>query len=221
MNDNFEPENAFSQEIKPVNIGSPIDAEVRVTLSGDNMEALLFIEPEKNGGKAATLETVKRALELNGVRFGVDERLLERIFETQYFGKSLVVAKGVPPVDGDDGTITYRFTQNLKISPKEDEYGIVDYRDLGLITNIKAGTEIADIVQPTNGEAGRDTRGVEIPPKPGRKAIYGIGTGTAMSDDGLHIVARVDGNLRWNKSVFVVDETVTLPRGISALWAMW
>lgn len=188
----------------------PVDGEITVKVNATYSEALIMIDQAVNGGKTVTLADAKRALELNGVRFGIDEERLEEIFNTEYYGKSVQIATGIKPIDGENGTITYHFSQALRAAPKVDELGIADYRDLGLVTNIRAGDIIADIVLPTQGKAGKDVRGVEVPPIAGKKAPYIIGAGTMQSDDGLSLLARVDGNIRWNKTSFVVDEVLRL-----------
>ncbi len=189
-------------------MANPIDAVIKLEIDEKFMNARLSIEPEKNGGKPATDASVREQLALNGIRYNINEDAIKEAFTNG--GLSVLVASGDPPVDGRNGYLTYHYERKSGAQMKADEFGNVDFRDLGLIENIEKDTVIADIFPETTGSPGRDIRGIELPQYPGKPAKITVGNGVALSEDGEHLVAAIQGNLRWNKDHFVVDKEVVV-----------
>lgn len=185
-------------------MADPIDGTFNLEVDDKFMNARLSITPAKNGGREVTEKAVREAMALNGIRYNIDEDALREAFTNG--GLSVQLAKGDPPVDGRNGYLTYHFERKTGAQMKADEFGNVDFRDLGLIQNIEKDTLIADIFPETPGTPGRDIRGIELPQYPGKPAKITVGNGVALSDDGQHLVAAIQGNLRWNKDHFVVDK---------------
>lgn len=190
-------------------IGQPVDGKIVITIGDNAKDAFLTIYHAENGGRQVTTADVSAELAAKGIRYGIDYDAISRAVESRT-GVNYRIAKGLAPVDGEDGTITYHFSQFKTVAPKEDESGYVDYRDLGHIQNITIGTVIATFTPPTQGEPGINIKNVEIRQVPGRPAPYTIGKNTALSGDGLEIVATCDGHLRWESNKFVVDDVVNI-----------
>ena len=189
-------------------MADPIDGTINLEVDDKFMNARLSIQPAKNGGKEVTEAAVREAIALNGIRYNIDEEALKTAFTTG--GLSVLLAKGEPPVDGKNGYLVYHFERKSGAQMKADEFGNVDFRDLGLIQNIEKDTVIADIFPETTGSPGRDIRGIELPQYPGKPAKLAVGNGVALSEDGKHLMAAVQGNLRWNKDHFVVDKELVV-----------
>ena len=189
-------------------MADPIDGTFSLEVDDKFMNARLSITPAKNGGKEVTEQAVREAMALNGIRYNIDEDALKQAFTNG--GLSVLLAKGDPPVDGRNGYLVYHFERKSGAQMKADEFGNVDFRDLGLIENIEKDTVIADIFAETTGTPGRDIRGIEIPQYPGKPAKISVGNGVALSEDGEHLLAAVQGNLRWNKDHFVVDKELVV-----------
>jgi hypothetical protein len=92
----------------------------------------------------------------------------------------------------------------------------MDYKDLGLVQNILTGTVIAKIILETEGEEGVDILGLPLKPLPGKPAKYMVGLGTAINDEKTVITAAVDGNLRWHKDHFTVEEVLNIGEDVGA-----
>jgi hypothetical protein len=189
-------------------MANPIDGTINLEVDEKFMNARLSIQPAKNGGKEVTEAMVREAIALNGIRYNIDEDALKSAFTNG--GLSVLLAKGDPPVDGKNGYLTYYFERKSGAQMKADEFGNVDFRDLGLIQNIEKDTIIADIFPETQGTPGRDIRGIELPQYPGKPAKIAVGNGVALSEDGNHLMAAIQGNLRWNKDHFVVDKELVV-----------
>lgn len=193
-----------------------VDCSYDVTVSPGNKEAFVFVKPPSGTGKHVTEEGIKEALKANNVVFGYRDDMIKMIVDERKYSQKLCVAVAQLPVDGVSGSITYNFAKTVEAAPTENEKGFVDYKDLGLIRIIRAGDVIADITLPTEGEPGIDVRGGKIQQYPGKKAQFSIGTNTKITDDGLHIVAAVDGQLVFKSNAFSVDTTVTINGDVDA-----
>ncbi|MBP5604984.1 MAG: DUF342 domain-containing protein [Ruminiclostridium sp.] len=189
-------------------MADPINGSIKLDVDEKFMNARLSITPPKNGGKPVTEEEVRNAMALNGIRYNVNEEAIQKAFTNG--GLSVLLAQGVAPVDGKDGYFTYHFERKSGVQMKADEFGNVDYHDLGLIQNIEKGVVIADIIPETKGTPGKDIRGIELPQYPGKPVKLNIGNGIALSEDGTKLVTAYEGNLRWSKDHFVVDKVLVV-----------
>lgn len=197
-------------------MADPINGELLIDIDERFMSARINISAPRNGGKPVKYDSVINELKLRGVRKFVDEDAIRNIFETEAFDRSVLIARGVEPVDGTNGSLKYLFDTTSAPEIKEDEYGNVDFHDLGTITNIEEGTPIADIIHETPGTPGMDIRGIEIHQTPGRAVNLPLGNGVTISEDGDHLIAAISGNLRWVNSHFVVDKDVVVSSDIDA-----
>lgn len=186
------------------------DCLITVTTNAGRTEAYIYIYPPENGGKDFTLQDINSALAHYGIVYGIDNNVIESIVFNQKYGQKILCAVGKPPVDGEDGTISYRYAQKVVGTPIENDRGFVNYKDLGLIRTVHEGDVIADITMPTDGVAGTDVTGAPIKPRPGKKASYTVGTNTKLSEDGLQIVAAADGNIVFRNGAFTIDTVVTV-----------
>ncbi len=189
-------------------MADPIDGTINLEVDEKFMNARLSIQPAKNGGKEVTEQMVRDAMAMQGIRYGIDDDAIKEAFTNG--GLSVLLAKGDPPVDGKNGYLTYHFERKSGAQMKADEFGNVDFHDLGLIQNIEKDTIIADVFPETPGSPGRDIRGLELPQYPGKPAKLTVGNGVALSADGAHLVSAIQGNLRWNKDHFVVDKELVV-----------
>lgn len=188
----------------------PINGTFNVEIDEKYMTAHVVVYEPEFGGTPVTYMQVCNELSVKGVRYNIDHDAIQGIFDNEEFGRSVLVAKGEPPVDGINGKVIYHFEQTETQEFKEDQYGNVDYHDLGIIKNITEGTVIAEIIAETEGTPGKDIRGNAVAQNRGKPPVYTIGQGVGQTPDGLLLFAAISGNLRWNKTHFVVDKDVTI-----------
>ena len=194
-----------------------LDGQITVMVDDDYLWAKVIVT-KPNGGRAVTYDDVMRELKNNGVTAHINEQAVRE--SVDYAGEHLsgvVVAEAVPPANGLDGEITYLFETKSEFKPTiDEETGIVNFRELGRVRNIMKGALIANIKPNTMGTPGNDIRGKDIKCTNGTPARYTVGTGTVLSNDGSKIFAATDGNLRWDKDKFVVDNVVTISGNVDA-----
>lgn len=194
----------------------PVDSEVSVTVVSNGSEAYITVEPPVNGGAEITADTIMRKLAEANVTYGIKEETVNKIADKKLYGDRTLIAVWKPPVNGEDGTITYHYEKKVEIAPVEDEHGFVDYKNLGLVRSVHKGDVIADITLPTEGEPGTDVRGKSIRQIIGKKAAYSIGTNTELTEDGTQIVALIDGNINFKNNAFAIDNVVTIAGDVDA-----
>lgn len=193
-----------------------IDCKYDVSVSAGNKEAFVFVTPPSGLGAEVTADGIRNALKANNVVFGLRDDVINTIAKEKKYSQKLCVAVAQLPIDGVSGSITYKYEKKVEGAPTENERGFVDYKDLGLIRVIRTGDVIADITLPTEGEPGTDVRGGKIAQYPGKKAQFTVGPNTKITDDELHIVATVDGQLVFRNNAFAVDTTVVINGNVDA-----
>lgn len=183
----------------------PIDGTFEVAVDAGFMQASLTVKPPYFGGKAVEEKDILRELSMREIVYGVDQDSIRSILERKLFNIPYIIAAGIRPINGTDGTVTYLFEKVVENKPKEDEHGFVNYKDLGLIRNITAGTVIADITLPTEGSQGINIKNQIIRQRPGAPAFVPQGMNVGISEDGLKLIALADGNLKYTGSQFAID----------------
>ena len=194
----------------------PINGSITFNIDDKYMSASVIVNEAQFGGKPVTYDELCAETAKKGIRRNINEQAMRDIFDKKEYGRSIVIARGERPVDGADGFVTYKFEQKDTQDFVEDEFGNVNYRDLGFIRNIQEGTVIAEITPETQGEPGMDIRGAVVAQCPGRQPVFIVGSGVALTEDGRKLIAAVSGNLRWNKNHFVVDKEVVINGDVDA-----
>ena len=167
-----------------------------IDISKDRMEVLItFLEPVNNGPKLDEAGIVD-VLEESGI---VDYNMetVRTLALHRVHGRKYSIAKGTAPVNGTDGYLQYHFNnENLRPKPKILEDGSVDFRQLGMLRLCERGDVLVTSVPPRDGENGIDVTGNVIEYAPGR-APQPIpqGKNTSVSEDGMHLIADVSGQL--------------------------
>lgn len=188
-----------------------LDAQPLVFLSADKLSAWLLIFPPAGEGAAATRQALSDALKKEGVRFGVDEELLDRLAreETPCF-QLFLVARGQPAVHGADGRIIDRFARSIERKFAVDEHDRVDYASLNLVQNVEAGDVICEIVPPEKGVPGRTVQNQELPARDGKTVSAPKGRNTELSEDGRSLLAAQAGHVEFTGRTFQVKSVLEI-----------
>ncbi len=197
--------------------GITLNGKVSVFVDEYFMWAKVLVTRAQNGGHDVTKEDVIKELGKSGVVKCINQKAIDNYLANIPDNKSIVVAEAIPAQDGENGQVFYNYEPKNEFKPTiDEETGIVNFKELGRIRNIKKGTLLATIKYPTAGTPGLDIRGAEIQPIPGTPPVFSIGPGTILSNDQTKIFAADDGNLRWDKDRFVVDTVVTIAGHVDA-----
>lgn len=176
-----------------VAIGEKRDARCVTQISKDKMSATLTLLPPQ-GGNNLTLEQVKAALNEKGVRSGLLDEAISAAVE-RGVATDLVIAQGKPCINGENTRFEQLVPDMAERHPHIDEHGLADFRDLGDLVVVKAGTPLLRRIPPTNGEEGFDVGGNPLHPKPGTSWPFAPGLKGVEPDstDADLLVASVTG----------------------------
>jgi len=193
----------------------PVDSVVNVIVSDDELRAFINIEPPLNGGAPPSFETLKAALDAQGVTYNVDMDRLKKVAENPVYGQNILIASGRAPVDGVDGDLRFHVEiEKKELKPKVGADGRVDYYDLGIIENVVRGQVLCTIIPPTEGRPGVTVRGREIPQRPGKAVQPPVGRNTELSADGRTVVSKIDGQVEYDGRRINVTETLYIKENV-------
>lgn len=187
-----------------------VHSVVELSINPNHSTAFVSFTRPENGGLDISVDKIMNALYEKNISYGILEDDIEDAVEQKRYNENICVAKWDAPVDGVDGSIKFFYKIDSNLAPVENEHGIVDYKNLGVVRNITAGTPIAAITLPTEGSPGKDITGKVVPQKKGVAVTVNVGKGTSLINDGKEIIAAVDGNLVYKNGSFMVDEMLVI-----------
>jgi len=196
-------------------VGEKRDGRFDVTVSKDATEAILKLSPPF-GGEAITADDIFGYLQRNNIIFGIKNDIVKDVVNKGIFNENIVIAVGQKSSDGENGGIEYYFeTASEKPKPRINEEGEVDFRELNLFQQCKAGDPLARKNPATMGIPGRTVYGEEVLPKPGKDIPVPIGLNTKPdSNDPNVIVASVDGQPKLVNKKISVFPVIDIPADV-------
>jgi hypothetical protein len=192
-----------------------LDAQPYFFLSTDKLYAWIIVLPPIGEGQEVSRDLLFQAMLDQGVTYGVDEHLVERlpVHDRKYF-HLFPFAQGKPAFDGENGNIVDYFPRSIVHTLDVDEYGQVDYTNLNLIFNVNKDQEICRLILPTEGEPGRTVQDQEIPAKSGKSVPLPKGRNTEISEDGLSLLASIAGHVEFTGRSFQVKPVLDIPGNV-------
>ena len=179
------------------------DAVITISISKDYMEAKVNIAPPFFAKPWPTEEQIINALAEKNVVYGLDDEAITDMVNNHCCNESVVVAKGLPPVAGKDGWIETKIDLTSQ-NDKSDDIEKIDYRERNLIVNVSKGDVLAIQHPPTDGTDGTNVANIVIKAKPGKQANLPNGAGTIISEDGLTLLADIDGSYKYTDNKITV-----------------
>ena len=190
------------------------DGEIKLRVISGEMEAYLEVLSADDEGTDATYDQAMKEIRKAKIEYGLNEELLREIFDNRMFDKEMLIASGLPAVDGIDGEVSYFFETNPEIKPKEDEKGNVDFKDLNIIQSIKKGKKLAEVVPPKPGEEGKTITDKKVPPKEGKLRQLPQGKNTMPDPENPNVlVAAIDGHIMFRSGTLVEVEPAYVVSG--------
>jgi hypothetical protein len=195
------------------------DAQVEVLLTPDRMLATLSVTGRSGIGRTANEEMIRTALSEAGVRVGIDEPALKEAIMQAVTGEEVVdavVARGEMPIRPGQRALRYLVpvANNAGVRIRED--GRADYKNQDRITQVSAGTDIAEIIPPqAEPRDGFDVTGKVIPVGESANFDAEVGANVAQTlrpDGTIVFVAKANGELVIDRNIISV-RAVHLIRG--------
>jgi hypothetical protein len=195
-------------EPTPEELANP-PAGIIIDVSKDKMEATVRYDTNQ-GTALPTEQDVLDALDEKGVTFGVDR---EAVHEGVKRLNAFVVAKGKPPVHGENARIEKKYDLGVLGHPAVDQYNRVDYKNMNLFVLVKKGDLLAERIPQTQGVAGMDVYGVTVTARNGRPIPMPKGNNTEVRDENF-VYALIDGQVVEKGPKISVDPHLVIRSGV-------
>lgn len=183
----------------------PMKAEARFFLAEDRMSAYACLLRPENGGEELTLDEFLGDMHYEGIHYGILREEIQREFGQGYF-RIFPVARGKPPIAGEDGKVTELLQRRKNMSLEVQNGSQVDFEQGAQLLPIRKGTVICLIRPPRAGSDGMDVTGQGIPSPEPEKAQVPQGKNTVISRGGQTLTAGVDGILYIKDDKFCIHE---------------
>lgn len=128
-----------------------------------------------------------------GIENGILHSTIKEMVENEITNSEMIIAKGIPPIEGLDGDIEILIDEwgeesengNLKELEK------VNYRERPSVLSVEGGQVIANVIPSVAGRAGTDLFERIVPPNPVKDVTLKLGKNVTRKDN--HIVALSSG----------------------------
>ena len=209
-----EAVSAQSGEEEPIEEKPPIDAAMHIKIMMNGMYALLFVMPPQEGGNDLSFGECRAAIEESDVSYGINQGLLADIIEKKQYMQLFIIAQGTEPVNGIDAQIVDKTDCRKSREFRQDEKGKVDFKDLDLYENVTKDQVICELIPAVDGMPGMDITGKELPFIPGKILTLKNGKNTIISENGLLLLAAVDGYVSYKQDQYSVEPILTIPENV-------
>jgi len=180
-----------------------------ITVKTSQMKSYMGVTIEAKS-KNLTVDKLLARLKIVGVVFGIKREVLEDILVKQLFEQHHLVAEGIQPIEGKDGSIEMKFNTEKSSKPKRLEDGSVDFREIEAFTTVFAGDIIATQIPADHGTPGKDVLGNDVPPKPRKEYTMKPAPFISVSDDGKNLIADTTGVLVNKNGVLSIKERLEI-----------
>ncbi|WP_249869762.1 DUF342 domain-containing protein [Oceanobacillus saliphilus] len=188
-----------------------------IELSHDQMSAQLhYKESYEERDMSLDESTFRSFLDAHHIVYGIVQekvaQLLSNLIELEF---PLVIANGLPVIDGEDGKIQYELNLNTKLEKTSDW----DFRNVMRIPSVVKGQKLATIFAPTEGVEGINVKGNPVPAKPGKPVAVKAGKNVVFREENMSFYAATDGqisivgNYIHIQPVYQVPETLSMKTG--------
>ena len=189
------------------------DARIIVTVAGNKMTASVAIEPPFFAKSWPSVEEILKSLEAHNVKVGIDTTSIESLLARKLANQPVVVASGVPPVEGKDAYIELLKDPDRPFEVDDDEK--IDFWSRSTIVTVHPGQEIAIKHPLVTGKNGVDVTGGVVKYKPVRNVEFSFGDGLKRDDvNPLMLMATAEGQLKNDKGRLVVLPELDIHRDI-------
>lgn len=89
----------------------------KVKIVNKDLEAWIRLTALEEG-EHYTIEYLHDVLRVNQITYGIDEAQLQKILDEEIYEQDVLVARGIPAVEGQDGFYEYKVNMNLEKSQR-------------------------------------------------------------------------------------------------------
>ncbi len=189
------------------------NARIKITLDAPKMNAYVEIEPPFFTKPWPTLDEVKRSLDAHGVKIGISDDAIQSLLARKLANEAVVVATGIPPVEGKDAVIELIKDPDKPFDVRDDEK--IDFWSRSTIVTVHPGQEIAIKHPLVNGKNGVDVTGGVAKAQSVRNVDFSFGDGLKRDEmNPLLLIATAEGQLKNERGRLVVLPELDIHRDI-------
>ena len=201
------------EKISDSTINSVFDEEVYVDIANDAMNAYVVFMPPVNGGRVLDENEIRSFLDSKGVVFGIDSVVLKNMLTKREHGHRYLIATGVSPIKGTDGTIEYMFDKSSekRLKPVILDNGNVDYYNVKNYEVADEGQALIRVFPAEKGINGINIYGKEIKCQEGKKPPkITLGKNVVLAKDKMTIVSEVTGQILFSNNRLAVSKVLEI-----------
>ncbi|MBE5946124.1 MAG: DUF342 domain-containing protein [Lachnospiraceae bacterium] len=152
-------------------------------------------------------EFIESYLRENGITAGINRESVEALSQHVAYGKEIIVARGKPAVNGQDGFYQYTvMIEDSKSKPVINPDGSVDYYNSLKLAMVDKDELFAVYIPPTAGEYGYTVFSEMLQPVKGKELRPLRGKGFYTSEDGREYRACYRGRIVKNENRITIDK---------------
>jgi len=201
------------EKISDGTINSVYDEEISLDITSDAMNAYVVFMPPANGGRLLDENGVRSFLDRRGIVFGIDNVVLNSVLNKREHGERYLIATGIPPVKGTDGSVEFMFDKSTekRLKPVVLENGNVDYYNVKNYEIADEGQSLIRIYPAEKGINGIDVHGKEAKCQDGKnppKIV--LGRNVAFAKDNMTVIAEVAGQIIFSGNRLSVSKVLEI-----------
>ena len=190
---------------------------IEVTASDDGMTGFIKLVKQGENPPPVTKEQLLQALHENRITSGIKETSVEKLAARPIYNIKLEIAKGVPAIYGEDGTITFYVLRDSEYRPEINLEGAIDYKNLDYFQIVNKDQVLAEITKETEGTEGMNVYGGIMPTKNGRTASSPVGKNTHLTQNDTLLVSDCDGVIRFTRDTIDVNDMLKINGSVDQL----
>jgi uncharacterized protein len=191
------------------------DATVSMDITDGEMKAVVVLGEPGPGGADISADYLRSYLQSNRVLNGIKESVLAEIESAPRYGRPLVVAEGTRAHDGADAHVEYNFRLEKDSVTLREKDGRIDFKDISKVENVVAGQLLARKVPAEPGQPGQTVTGSTIPATRGKDCEVVVGKNVKLSEDGLSVLAEINGQVLLLGGKINVEPVYTIPGDVN------
>ncbi|GEM_PF-54047 len=183
------------------------DAALSIEVSQDEMQAFVRMIPPRSGGRTLEEDQIIQSLNQRGIIEGIKKDEITRMLDDEIYHQPFEVAKGTPPVNGEDAKLDFKFrTSNDALVLTEDEKTHkMDFHNLNLVENVVVGQVLALKIPASPVQHGKTVTGKKLEAKVGKDIALPVGKNCKAVENNTKIVSEINGQVQFVKGLINVD----------------
>lgn len=191
----------------------PINAQMCVKMTENEMATWVFLFPPAKGGKEITEDLIMDVLDECNVVYGINRIAINDAIHSKRYLKLFVAAEGTQPIVGVEGSLVDHYPRNQVIAEIEMDNlmnSSMEYRRSESLHPISAGAVICDVVLPVYSDDGMTVTGEILEGKVIPPLNLPVGENVGLNQEKTALISKINGTLIYDQGKFVVKDVLML-----------